>query len=195
MNRTRAKIDKYVYFVGCSTMLEVKKRYKELALKHHPDRGGRVEEFQALANELSFIEENAVSYPIANEQQNNSYDFESAMKQYYYNNHKQARNYEEEIKKARDIGRKQHWERVKKADPTNFSIIDNALADSFAANRTANWLLMEVYKIEGLGLMHFQYIYYRLQQHVTHSKLKSDLISSWYKNYVQIWQIKWMDND
>ena len=39
------------YFIGVETIEELKKKYKELAKKHHPDLGGAKEEFQELNNE------------------------------------------------------------------------------------------------------------------------------------------------
>ena len=39
------------YFIGVETIEELKKKYKELAKKHHPDLGGAKEEFQKLNNE------------------------------------------------------------------------------------------------------------------------------------------------
>ena len=46
------------YFQGCSSLDEVKRKYKELALKHHPDRGGDTRIMQAVNNEYDAIKKN-----------------------------------------------------------------------------------------------------------------------------------------
>ena len=43
------------YFIGVETLEELKKKYKELAKKHHPDLGGSKEEFQELNNEYDLL--------------------------------------------------------------------------------------------------------------------------------------------
>lgn len=39
------------YFTGCDTIDEIKKRYRELAKKHHPDRGSSHEIFVDIGNQ------------------------------------------------------------------------------------------------------------------------------------------------
>jgi len=46
------------YFYGFTTLEEVKKRYKELALKHHPDRGGNTAIMQQINLEYESIIKN-----------------------------------------------------------------------------------------------------------------------------------------
>jgi curved DNA-binding protein CbpA len=46
------------YFEGCTSLDEVKSRYKELALKHHPDRGGDTKTMQAINLEYESIKKN-----------------------------------------------------------------------------------------------------------------------------------------
>ena len=43
------------YFIGVETLEELKKKYKELAKKHHPDLGGNKEKFQAMNNEYDML--------------------------------------------------------------------------------------------------------------------------------------------
>lgn len=43
------------FFYDCTTLDEVKKRYKELALKHHPDRGGDTRTMQLINAEYEKI--------------------------------------------------------------------------------------------------------------------------------------------
>lgn len=46
------------YFVNINTLEELKKKYKELAKKLHPDLGGSKEEFQELNNEYDLLLKN-----------------------------------------------------------------------------------------------------------------------------------------
>jgi hypothetical protein len=43
------------YFKDCCTLEEVKRRYKELAMQHHPDRGGETATMQAINSEYESI--------------------------------------------------------------------------------------------------------------------------------------------
>jgi len=46
------------FFENCKSLDEVKKRYKELALQHHPDRGGETETMQRINAEYEAIRKN-----------------------------------------------------------------------------------------------------------------------------------------
>lgn len=46
------------YFKNCASIVEVKKKYKELALKHHPDRGGDTATMQEIISEYMSILQN-----------------------------------------------------------------------------------------------------------------------------------------
>ena len=46
------------FFKDCTSLDEVKKRYKELALKHHPDRGGETATMQQINAEYESILKN-----------------------------------------------------------------------------------------------------------------------------------------
>lgn len=46
------------YFSDCRTLEEVKRRYKELAMKHHPDRGGDTATMQDINNEYESVMKN-----------------------------------------------------------------------------------------------------------------------------------------
>jgi len=46
------------YFSDCRTLEEVKRRYKELAMKHHPDRGGCTATMQDINNEYENVMKN-----------------------------------------------------------------------------------------------------------------------------------------
>jgi hypothetical protein len=43
------------YFRNCTALEEVKKRYKELAMLHHPDRGGKTETMQEINAEYENV--------------------------------------------------------------------------------------------------------------------------------------------
>lgn len=51
------------YFENLETMEEVKKQYRKLAMKFHPDKGGDEEIFKAINNEY----EEAIEYAKQNE--------------------------------------------------------------------------------------------------------------------------------
>ena len=46
------------FFKDCTSLDEVKKLYKELALKHHPDRGGETATMQQINAEYESILKN-----------------------------------------------------------------------------------------------------------------------------------------
>lgn len=46
------------YFSGCRSLEEVKRRYKKLAMKHHPDRGGDTATMQDINNEYESVMKN-----------------------------------------------------------------------------------------------------------------------------------------
>lgn len=48
------------FFTNCQSLDEVKKRYKELALKYHPDRGGSTETMQQINAEYQSIIKNPI---------------------------------------------------------------------------------------------------------------------------------------
>ena len=48
------------YFSGCRTLDEVKRRYKELAMQHHPDRGGSTAIMQEINSEYESICKNPI---------------------------------------------------------------------------------------------------------------------------------------
>lgn len=52
------KDKKFIYFGNCKTIEEVKRLYKELALKYHPDKGGDTKTMQAINTEYNHIRKN-----------------------------------------------------------------------------------------------------------------------------------------
>ncbi len=53
---------KIVYFQTCKSLIDVKKRYKELALLHHPDRGGDTAKMQEINAEYAYVCENQIFF-------------------------------------------------------------------------------------------------------------------------------------
>ena len=49
---------KKIYFTNISSLEELKKHYKDLAMKHHPDRGGDTATMQEINNEYRYFCEN-----------------------------------------------------------------------------------------------------------------------------------------
>jgi len=62
------------YFKDCENLAEVKRRYKELALLHHPDRGGDTETMQDINNQYEQISKNPF-FKFNNETKTNQDDF------------------------------------------------------------------------------------------------------------------------
>ena len=62
------------YFYNCHTLEEVKRKYKELAMLHHPDRGGNTATMQEINLEYEEIQKNPL-FDFSNESQEDQEDF------------------------------------------------------------------------------------------------------------------------
>jgi hypothetical protein len=63
---------KTIFFANCTTLDEVKKRYKELAMKHHPDRGGDTATMQGINLEYEkLIKSGCFEFKTEEEQEEN----------------------------------------------------------------------------------------------------------------------------
>ncbi len=65
---------KFNYFKDCTSLAEVKKRYKELAMLHHPDRGGETATMQEINNQYESISKNP-SFNFAKQTEQEKEDF------------------------------------------------------------------------------------------------------------------------
>jgi curved DNA-binding protein CbpA len=62
------------YFYDCRTLEEVKRKYKELAMLHHPDRGGNTATMQEINNEYEEVRKNPL-FDFSNETAEDQEDF------------------------------------------------------------------------------------------------------------------------
>ncbi len=62
------------FFKDCTSLAEVKKRYKELAMLHHPDRGGDTATMQEINNQYESISKNP-SFNFAKQTEQEKEDF------------------------------------------------------------------------------------------------------------------------
>jgi hypothetical protein len=54
------KMKTLYYFKKCTSIFEVKKKYKELAFIHHPDKGGNTKIMQDINNEYEYVIKNNI---------------------------------------------------------------------------------------------------------------------------------------
>ena len=64
------------YFYNCHTLEEVKRKYKELAMLHHPDRGGNTATMQEINLEYEEIQKNPL-FDFSNETEEDQEEFHS----------------------------------------------------------------------------------------------------------------------
>jgi hypothetical protein len=62
------------YFYNCRTLDEVKRKYKELAMLHHPDKGGNTAIMQEINNEYEDIQKNPL-FDFSNETEEDREEF------------------------------------------------------------------------------------------------------------------------
>lgn len=189
----------FKYFVGVKNEQELRTRYKELAKKHHPDRGGITAVFQELKHEYESISNSSYPFPISNNQFTTAYyngakDFADVMSKYAYAERKAKeanRNIWDEIRKSRPLTEEELWSQAKETDD-NLKIIDDLIDICIDEHKTGNWFVCEMFKLGDLSLKHFKYARFKLKKHTPSGmQLTDDWISTCYQNYVSIQQINW----
>lgn len=179
----------FVHFIGVTSTDELKKKYRTLAMEHHPDKGGRSEVFIALKKEYEYILNNGnVTYPIVNRPQYKAKTVEDIMRE--AQQRAQSRAYAPPRPKA--TTEEDKWNAKIINDPS-FTMVDSLIDVCIAESRTANYLLMEVYKMEEMTLAHFQFMAYKLKKQ---SFGKMNIHSEWaketYRIYTHIHELKWV---
>ncbi len=215
------------FFIGCTSIEDVKSKYRSLAKIHHPDKGGNSASFVALSNEYSHIISNAfISFPIGKvrkagyttvevdmsdvfakygefwKEPKPDYERARQAQSKYKNAYQEAqdlaeRQRQQKIRRERELReeqeqlRKDPWHLFKKSD-SKYSIIEQLIIDGTKSFKTTKWFLMEVYKLDELGLKHFEFIRDIIDKHSKGAcKLTDSWISESYRNYVTIQQMEW----
>jgi len=183
----RTKTVPIKHFRGEVSFEAVKVKYRQLAKQHHPDAGGSTQLFQEILEEFTYIKETSPSYPLG---LTNTTSWEDLLNQATDLAARQRRHANQ-----RPLTEEEKWNNLKRGD-SKYVIIDDTLEIALRGTKTANWLLMEVYKLEELSLMHFKYIKFML---VREAKIKGNpefnLSDAWlhkvYSDYCSIWRTKW----
>lgn len=87
------------------------------------------------------------------------------------------------------------WKRVlfdKHPRADVFRVIKGVADEALATNKSGNWMLMEVYKLDDLDMEHFKFLkWYLLKVSPTHKSLNEGWVGQTYKNYVAVKNINW----
>lgn len=177
----------YKYFLGCANYDEVKTKWKELAKKHHPDKGGKHEVFVEIKAEYDYIISNSISYPIAANifgEVASIFDvFEKMARKEEEKRRQQARNTQMSFQQAQ-YARIFSYFQNKRKDDVNYQIIDGIIEEASDKDKTVQWLLFEVNKLDDLGLDHFKYLQWRMN-------LKDPWAKDAYSVYLKTKLVKW----
>ena len=191
----------YKHFVGCTSSDDVKKRYRSLAMTHHPDRGGNEATFKEMVAEYSYLTENVamITFPVSNIKgtsnrptSNGADAFWEAMNSDTYT--KSSHNvYEDLHKKQRSPGSQEdnRYKILEYVEPV-FIFLNELVTNACLTGQTGHALLMDVFKLDDLGMDHFKYIRWKVAKvSGGKNKLKEDWVNTSYKNYIAVKQIKW----
>jgi hypothetical protein len=190
----------FQYFVGVTSTEELKKKYKELSKKHHPDAGGSHEAFVALKAEYELIAESAfITYPIVNTPQNkpmfeNMADiFGAAVRQAEFAYWSTPRpHYKQPFSKPTpEQEEAAKWNAKAQLDEIYMflkALVDNCTQSS----RSGKYLLMEVCKIDNLDLEHFKFIRWYLRK-VSYDRIpvSEQWVKDSYLAYRHVHNIDW----
>lgn len=107
-----------MYFNNVKSLEDLKKQFKQLAMKHHPDRGGDAETMKAINNEYDRL------FPIwkAKDKVNNSETSESTRSEFYTRNGWKGENYNRNLS-TKEIAKKIREELKIEFSDCKFSVI------------------------------------------------------------------------
>jgi len=212
----RMQMITYKHFIGCSNDDAVKKKYKELALKLHPDRpNGSKTLFQEMYAEYEYITKGGGDvYPIGKGQTTSdtfgmggfTMDFDEFMRR-AQNGHpftqqqseadRQRERQKEAFRKAKEHEAKQKRPKTDDEIQKEFAqkhdyqtkLIREIIEEGIYKNSSANSMLLDMFKVDNMGLNHF--LYARWYFNKQGGRLSLEWAQTAYKNYVSVQQIKW----
>lgn len=158
---------KYVYFVGCKDVEEVKTKYKQLVKQHHPDMPtGNHNAFVVLKQEFDHILEGRSLFPIGN-----LHTHGEAREPVYTTNEADVETItnlspEELLKKRAEV----FFNNLRKGDVT-FDQIDAIIEEAAEEGSPALWVYQEVQKLDDLTIDHFKYLTFKLDHPVSNAHL------------------------
>jgi len=186
----------YKHFVGVKNQEELKVRYRELAKKHHPDKGGSQAIFVEVTNEYNKILGTIITFPISNDSSaafmNGLEDFIQTANRYAYAQQraqKANRDIWEEIKKQRPLTEDEIWQQKKQRDE-NLRILEDLVDIAYKENKTNNWFLAEMFKLDDLILDHFKFVRYQFKK-ICGKTFNEYWVFNSYQNYIAIRNINW----
>lgn len=142
------------YFYGCSSIEEVKARYKKLAKSLHPDAGGSQTEFVEMKNEYDEVLVKGV-------QEETYYSTFVDFSQEGVTNLSK-----EDLEHERAVN---HFNKLRSVDKT-YDIIDDILDTAKVEGNKTIWVVQEVSKLLELELNHFKYLTFKLNLPVLGAK-------------------------
>jgi hypothetical protein len=196
----------FKFFLGVANGEQLKEKYRKLAMTLHPDKGGNSKDFVAMKTEYEHIKGNAfVPYPIANAPKRNMAQnmadiFREAARRTQAKEAARAQStYQQPFSRPQYQGgngsetEEAKWTRLFQTEPL-YQVVRSIIQEAFNGGRTANYMLMEMYKVDELTLEHFNFAAWILQHSLA---VKGITINkSWaketYKVYLNIHSINWV---
>lgn len=189
----------YRFFEGCANVQDVKTKFRELARKHHPDMGGSHDAFVTLRAEYESVVDTTYlhNFPLKNSVKytyNTNDDIEEMFrkartkKEAEFSGFKSGPTGRQYTKEQQEIN---YWAR-KENEELTFNLVRDAYEESKLMNRSANWMLFEIYKVENLGLENFKHLAWMLRRDSDNRvNVDTTWINTVYRNYVESWKVKW----
>lgn len=163
---------RYVHFIGCTSIEEVKTKYKQLAKVAHPDTStGSHDKFTTLKNEFDHILEGRSLFPITNLPNVPTLDLNETF--YEGRNgvgHKPKEKVHhltpEELKIEQEERIRTFYANLRMGDVI-FDQIDAIIQQAAIDKARKLWVYQEVQKIDELTLDHFKYLTFILEDPVS----------------------------